>query len=108
MVKIFKVFVPVSVLALIFLEGVLLYGSYIGGLYFAELSIETSSFAQGFLLDENGWIRILIVVLTIMLGLYFNDLYENIQVRSRIQLFQQICFAVGVAFFTQAFMGYLV
>jgi sugar transferase (PEP-CTERM system associated) len=108
MVKIFKVFVPVSVLALLLFEAVLLYGCYIAGLFVAELGLESPSFAQIFLMDQNGWLRILIVVITIILGLYFNDLYENIQVRSGIQLIQQICFAVGVAFFTQAFMGYLV
>ena len=30
------------------------------------------------------------------------------RVRSRIQLVQQVCLAVGVAFFAQAFMGYIV
>ena len=42
-----------------------------------------------------------------MLGLYFNDLYENFQIKSHIQLVQQVCLAVGVAFLTQAFVGYL-
>ena len=108
MVKIFKVFVPVSVLALLVCEAVLLYGCYIAALYLAQIAYGGPFFAETFLVDENGFVRILIVVITIILGLYFNDLYENIQVRSRIQLVQQICFAVGVAFFTQAFMGYMI
>ena len=57
-------------------------------------------------MGDNGLLRLTFVVATIMFGLYFNDLYENFQISSRIQLVQQICLAVGVAFLTQAFMGY--
>jgi sugar transferase (PEP-CTERM system associated) len=108
MVKIFKVFIPASVVALLVCETLLLYGCYIGGVYLAQSLFEGPLFAIGFLLDDNGLLRIAIVVTTILLGLYFNDLYDHIQVRSRIQLFQQICLSVGIAFLTQAFMGYLV
>jgi sugar transferase (PEP-CTERM system associated) len=108
MVKIFKVFVPVSVLALIICEAAILFGCYVAGLYVAEFFLEPPASTSTFLLDENGWVRLLIVVITIMLGLYFHDLYENIQVRSSVQLMQQMCFVVGIAFLTQAFMGYLV
>jgi sugar transferase (PEP-CTERM system associated) len=108
MVKIFKVFVPVSVLVLLVCETAILYGCYVAGVYLAQAMFEGPLFAAGFLWDDNGFVRILIAVATIMLGLYFNDLYESFQIRSRIQLIQQVCLAVGVAFFTQAFMGYLV
>ena len=108
MVKIFKVFVPVSVIALLICESVLLYGCYIAGVYLAERFFEGPLFAEGFLFDDNGLLRVALVVATIMIALYFNDLYESFQVRSRIQLIQQICLAVGVALLTQAFMNYIV
>ena len=110
MVKIFKVFVPVSVIALLVCETAILYGCYVAGIYLAQWLLETQSplFADDFFSNDNGLLRLLFVVLTIVLSLYFSDLYENFQIRSRIQLIQQVCLAVGVAFFTQAFMDYLV
>ena len=104
--KIFKVFVPASVIALLICEAIILFGCYIAGLYLAEWIFEGPTFAEEFLLD-NGLIRITFVVATIMLGLYFNDLYESFHISSRIQLIQQVCLAVGMAFLAQAFMGYL-
>ena len=40
MVKIFKVFVPVSVITLLVCEAAILYGCYIAGLYLAEWLFE--------------------------------------------------------------------
>ena len=40
MVKIFKVFVPVSVIALLIGEAAILFGCYLAGLYLAELLLE--------------------------------------------------------------------
>jgi sugar transferase (PEP-CTERM system associated) len=108
MVKIFKVFVPVSVIALLVFETAILYGCYVAGVYLAGWLFEGPLFAEDFLLNDNGLLRLGLVVATIVLGLYFNDLYESFQISSRIQLIQQVCLSVGVAFLTQAFIGYLV
>jgi sugar transferase (PEP-CTERM system associated) len=106
MVKIFKVFVPGSVIALLVSEAAILFACYLAGLYLAEWLFEGPTFADEFLVD-NGLLRLSFVVATIMLGLYFNDLYESFHISSRIQLIQQVCLSVGVAFLVQAFMGYL-
>jgi sugar transferase (PEP-CTERM system associated) len=106
MVKIFKVFVPVSVITLLICEAAILYGCYLGGLYLAEWFFEGPTFTTEFFFTD-GLLRLSFVVATIMLGLYFNDLYETLQITSRIQLVQQVCLAVGVAFLSQAFLGYL-
>ena len=106
MIKIFKVFVPTSVITLLLCEAVILFGCYLGGLYLAAWLFEGPTFIEEFLLDY-GLLRLSFVVATIMLGLYFNDLYESFHISSRIQLVQQVCLAVGVAFLAQAFMGYL-
>ena len=108
MVKIFKVFVPVSVIALLVCEAAILYACYVAGVYAAQVLFEGPVFAESFFSDESGLPRLLFVVATVMSGLYFNDLYENFQVRSKTQLIQQVCFAVGIAFLTQALMGYIV
>jgi sugar transferase (PEP-CTERM system associated) len=106
MVKIFKVFVPTSVITLLFCEAAILCGCYVAGLYLATWIFEGPGFVEDFL-SSNGVLRIAMVVITIMLGLYFNDLYESFHISSRIQLIQQVCLAVGVAFLAQAFLGYL-
>jgi sugar transferase (PEP-CTERM system associated) len=106
MVKIFKVFVPVSVIALLFFETIILLGCYVAGLYLAQWLFEGPTFLDEFVIN-NGFLRLSFVVAMIMLGLYFNDLYESFQITSRIQLVQQVCLAVGLAFLAQALMGYL-
>jgi sugar transferase (PEP-CTERM system associated) len=108
MVKIFKVFVPVSVIALLLCEAVILFGCYLAGLYLAQWFFEGPGFADDFLFSGNGPLRLSIVVAMIMFGLYCNDLYENFHIDSQIQLVQQVCLAVGIAFLTQALMAYLV
>jgi len=107
MVKIFKVFVPVSVIALLFCEAIILYSCYLAGVYLAQSLIEGPTFADNFFIAENGAIRLAFVVGTIMFVIYFNDLYEHFHIRSRIELIQQVCLAVGIAFLTQALMGYM-
>ena len=106
MVKIFKVFVPVSVLALLFCEAAILFGCYIGALYLSDWFFESPFAPTEFLLGD-GVLRLSFVVATIMFGLYFSDLYDSFQINSLVQLLQQVCMAVGVAFLMQAFMGYL-
>jgi sugar transferase (PEP-CTERM system associated) len=108
MVKIFKVFVPVSVVTLLVCEAVILYGCYLAGVFAAEWLFEGPTFSQYFLFSDNGFLRLAWVVATIMFGLYINDLYEKFQVRLRIEMLQQVCFAVGMAFLMQALMSYLV
>ena len=106
MVKIFKVFVPVSVITLLGCEAILLFGCYVAGLYVVARFIEGPTFVDDFFI-LNGSLRLALVVGTIMFALYLNDLYETFHISSRIQLVQQICLALGIAFLMQAFMGYV-
>jgi sugar transferase (PEP-CTERM system associated) len=108
MLRIFKVFVPASVLILLVGEAALLYGSYISGVFLAERFMDGPGFARLFLYEEHGFIRLAVVTATIMFGLYFNDLYERLHARSAVDLIQPICMAVGIAFLTQALMSYVV
>jgi exopolysaccharide biosynthesis polyprenyl glycosylphosphotransferase len=60
-----------------------------------------------FLLYEGGLQRILLVTASIVLALYFFDLYTDIAVRSPIRLAQQLLEAVGVGFITEALSSYV-
>ncbi|HEU5020424.1 MAG TPA: hypothetical protein VFT60_00990, partial [Bryobacteraceae bacterium] len=59
-----------------------------------------------YLLDEGGILQILVVVACLMLGLYFQNLYTNVRVKSTTVLLQQVCLLVGLAFLLQALIAY--
>lgn len=102
MIRVFRVFVPASVLLLIVSEFLLLFFSYVAAAYVVFSQIDPVVF----LLYDDGFWRIATVVVIIMLGLYFNDLYGNVRIFSRILLLQQLCLAVGIAFVTQSVFSY--
>lgn len=102
MIRLFKVFVPTSVVALLVSEIILTYTCYVIAA-FLVMDVDP----QVFLIDDNGWVRISIAVACLMLGIYFHDLYTQFKIRSRILLVQQVIVVVGVTFLTQALLVYL-
>ncbi|HSW50708.1 MAG TPA: sugar transferase, partial [Bryobacteraceae bacterium] len=60
-----------------------------------------------YLLYDGGMGRILLTLVTILLGMHLHDLYSVIQVKSRLLLLQQVCQVMGLAFLSQALFGYL-
>jgi sugar transferase (PEP-CTERM system associated) len=108
MLKIFKVFIPASILTLIVCEVIIIFSCFLAGVLLAEQLFEGSTFSRFFLLSDNGLVRLALATFTIMFGLYMHDLYEDFHIRNRIELIQQVCLAVGVAFLVQALMGYVV
>lgn len=102
MVRLFRVFVPAAALVLIFSEAILLFCSYVAAAYIVFTQVDP----EVFLLYDGGLNRIGLVVIILLLGLYFNDLYEQFRVRSRILLVQQLCLTLGLAFIAQAMLSY--
>ncbi|MGH9648053.1 MAG: nucleoside-diphosphate sugar epimerase/dehydratase, partial [Bryobacteraceae bacterium] len=102
MIRLFRVYVPVGTLALLISEIVLLAVAF-GVATYTTLNYD----ADIFLFFEGGWIRIAIVIVTILTGLYFHDLYTDLFVKSKIALLQQLCLIIGSAFLLQGFLSYL-
>ena len=102
MVRLFRVFVPTSVVTLLLSEIILIFSCYILACFFA-----LDSDPGVFLLYEGGLTRITLVVGCVMLGVYFHDLFTEFRIKSRILLIQQVCLVVGIAFLTQALLSYL-
>ena len=102
MIRLFRVFIPTSVVALLVSEVILTYTCYVVATF---LMMEAAP--EVFLLDDNGWLRISLVVACLMLGIYFHDLYTQFRIRSRVLLLQQVIVVVGVTFLTQALLVYL-
>jgi len=101
MIRLFRVSIPSSAVVLVISDAVLLFSCY---LFAAWLTIDVP--LVKFLFEESGYWHIAFVMAIIMLGLYFNDLYEHYQVRSRIELIQQFCLALGIAFLLQSLVSY--
>jgi sugar transferase (PEP-CTERM system associated) len=102
MIRLFRVFVPSSVIALLLSEVILIYTCYVVATF-----IVLHEDPQVFLLYDNGWWRIAVAVTCIIVGIYFHDLYEHFRIRSRILLLQQMGIVIGIAFLVQALLGYL-
>src|SRR5580692_7834835 len=102
MIRLFRVFIPVSTVAVLLCELLLIFSAFILACYLV-LPFDPTIF----LFVDGGLQRILLVVATIVIGLHFNDLYSKIRVQSRIVLLQQLCLVIGVCFLLQGFLAYL-
>lgn len=102
MIRLFRVFVPASAVALLLSEVILITFCFLLATY-VVLEVDPTVF----LLYDNGLTRILLVVGSILLGLHFQDLYSRYKVTSRVMLAQQLCLVMGLAFLAQALISYL-
>ena len=101
MIRLFRVSIPASVLSLFVLETVLLFGCFSAAAYFV-----IDEDLEFYLFYDGGWRPIALVVAMIQVGLYLQDLYENLRPQSRIYLGQQVSLVLGAAFLLQAVLGY--
>src|SRR5260370_27825493 len=97
-----RVFVPVGALALLFSEILLIAACFLV-VTFLILNVDP----QVFLFVDNGLLRIALVAASILFGLYFEDLYTNLYVKSRVLLIQQLSLVMGIALLIQGFIGYV-
>jgi sugar transferase (PEP-CTERM system associated) len=102
MIRLFRVFIPLSTLTLLISEILLITGSFVLGAYIG-LPGEIAVYLQ----YSGGWFNIGLVVLTIVIGLYLNDLYTDVAVQSVTFLIQQLCLIMGAAFMVQGAASYL-
>ena len=101
MIRLFRVFIPASVVALLISEIILILGCYVLALYF--LGIDPAFY----LFEERNYWKFLVVAAVIILALYFQDLYGDLRIVSNILLVQQVCLSVGLALLISAFIGYI-
>jgi sugar transferase (PEP-CTERM system associated) len=99
-IRLFKVSVPSSIVLLIVSEAILLLSCYVIAVYW------TVEAADVFLFDDDGIWGVSFVVLVVLIGLYFADMYNDYGIGSRIALVQQFCLVLGVSFLFQALLNY--
>ena len=105
MIRLFRVFIPTGVLALLLSEIVLVSGCYLLASYIL-LDFQLLSEFWIYIFYEAGLPRTSLVVLSVILGLYAIDLYSRIQVPSRIRLLQDLCQVIGIALLAQGLIAY--
>jgi sugar transferase (PEP-CTERM system associated) len=101
-IRLFKVLIPASVVALLLSEIFLVAASYFLTAFYA-LGVDP----YVYLVAEGNYWKILFLTACIILGLYYQDLYGELRITSRLVLLQQVCMAVGCALLAMAFLGYL-
>ncbi len=101
MLRLLKVFIPVGTLTLLVSETALVTSAFILATYI-DLKVDPTVY-----LLEGGLFPIILVVLTILVGLHFHDLYSQFYVKSPIVLLQQLCLVMGIAFLSQGLIAYL-
>ena len=102
MTRFFRVFVPATAVVLLVSETLLITSAFILAVY---LALDVDPWV--YLIYDGGFIHLMPALLSILLGMYFNDLYSQYYVKSRIVLLQQLCLVMGGAFLTQGFLSYL-
>lgn len=102
MIRLFHVYIPTGTFLVGIFEILLAASAFVFATY---LLVDVDP--TDYLLNNYGGYAIGLVVLTLILGLYFNNLYSEIHVKSRVLLLQQLCIATGVAFLVQGLISYL-
>jgi hypothetical protein len=98
----FRILIPIVTLLLLVFETLVIIGSFVVACYLM-LSMDPSVY----LLDDGGLVSIFLVLVSILAGLYFQGLYSDPFLKSRVGLLHQLCVAAGIAFITQGLVSYL-
>lgn len=102
MIRLFNVSIPPAIFILLVFETVLLMGAFLAA---TVLMIDLDP--VDYLLYNSGLAALVLVVVSFLLGLHFQDLYTQIRVKSRVLLLQQLCMVTGIAFLAQGLISYL-
>jgi len=105
--QLFRVFIPGNLIVLILSEVVLTLLCYFAGLWLVSTFLNPSMVLSVYILDEGGLIQVMLAAGCLILGLYFQNLYSEIRVKSSALLVQQTCLVIGLGFLVQALFAYI-
>jgi len=103
MIRILSVAVPARILTLILTEAAILFGCYFFAVWIDPDIPEIASFVQ----FDAGVQRIAIVVVTILLGFYFRNLYSAVRMPDRLSLAQELITVLGATLVVQGLVHYV-
>ena len=100
MTRLFRVFVPASTLALVAFETVVVLATVTLSIYlWGDVD------PRDYLLNTYGLVNVALFSASFLIGIYFQDLYDEVHVQSRLLLLQQLLMADGIAFILQAMVS---
>src|ERR1700683_2804096 len=99
MTRILRGFGSATAVALLVSEILLITSAFIVAVY---LALDVDPWVN--LIYDGGMMHLIPVLLTILVGMHFNDLYSQYYVKSRIVLFQQLCLVMGGALLVQGLL----
>jgi len=102
MIRLFRVFIPVSTLTLFVAEILLTTLSFLAASYALEDVDPTD-----YLFYDGGIVAILAVAGIFVLGLYFSGLYSGVQVKSKIVMLYQLFLVTGLTFLFEGLISSL-
>jgi sugar transferase (PEP-CTERM system associated) len=104
MIRLFRVFIPANVLVLILCDFLIGFGCFA----LAGYLVYDGDFGI-YLRYEGGFLRVVLVVISLMAILYFQDLYKStgFGLTARSVLVYQVIVAIGTLFVTQAMLAYV-
>ncbi len=76
-------------------------------IYLACLFLFAPDALGAFLTDSSAWLRLALAVLSVLGGLYFNELYSRIRVSSRVALILQLSHGFGLSLVIQTLLAYV-
>jgi lipopolysaccharide/colanic/teichoic acid biosynthesis glycosyltransferase len=100
--RIFHVILPVRVSGLLLSEFLLTISCYL-----AALGIEFRGGTFTYLVDELGFLRLMLVSISLLVGLFVNNLYAETRVDSRVVLVLKMCNVLGIALIVQGLLAYV-
>ena len=89
-------------MALVVLDALVVLACFLVAAY-----ISYGDVTELYLWYENGLVKIGIAAGSVLLGLYFQNLYAELRVRSLAVLLQQVLMVISVVFLTQALLAYI-
>jgi len=89
-------------MALVVLDALVVLACFLVATY-----ISYGDVTELYLWYENGLVKIGIAAGSVLLGLYFQNLYAELRVRSLAVLLQQVLMVISVVFLTQALLAYI-
>jgi lipopolysaccharide/colanic/teichoic acid biosynthesis glycosyltransferase len=100
--RIFHIILPIRVSGLLFSEFLITISCYL-----AATAVAFRGYTIPYLLDDRGLLRLLLVSVSLLVGLFVNNLYANTRVESRVLLVLKMCNVVGIALIVQGLLAYV-
>jgi lipopolysaccharide/colanic/teichoic acid biosynthesis glycosyltransferase len=103
MIRIFNIAFPARVISLVISEIALISGCYVIAAW-GDADLGGLDVFFGF---DSGFWRISVVVLLVIAGFYFRNMYQTVRIADRVVLLQELCMIFGIALIGQGLVGYL-